>query len=243
MPTLAIQDPDPDAKMAALVPLKCLATPCPASLVRAHWVIRLLCAKFPCLTLVILGRANMAELASSARWTITRAPARPDSAEPNAKPSIIAPDIRAKTEPNARRWPMAIVALAPRDSPMKPALWTLTSVNETLASTAVVSTLTDHTNVTATRVLRARIAKISTCLAVHLRAKMVVFAKPSILSTTNAAVRLVSLVSIAKKMSTIVRAICAKMELLVSMESIRTRANVRHLLPALIAIRTLMNVL
>lgn len=132
--------------MAALVPLKCLATPCPASLVRAHWVIRLLCAKFPCLTLVILGRANMAELASSARWTITRAPARPDSAEPNAKPSIIAPDIRAKTEPNARRWPMAIVALAPRDSPMKPALWTLTSVNETLASTAVVSTLTDHTS-------------------------------------------------------------------------------------------------
>lgn len=49
-------------------------------------------------------------------------------------------------------------------------------------------------DVTATRVILARIAKISMCHAVRLHAGMVVRAKPSILSTTNAVVRLVNLI-------------------------------------------------
>ena len=52
---------------------------------------------------------------------------------------------------------------------------------------------------TAIRDLLDRIVKISTCLAVHLRARMAAHAEPSILSTTNAVVLPVSCCFSARK--------------------------------------------
>lgn len=243
LPTPAIRDPDLGAKMAALAPSKCRLMPCPASPVRVRWVTRLRCARFPCPTPATLGRANTAERVYSARWITTPAPARRDSAAPNAKLSTTAPYILAKTVPSAPLCRTLTAALALLDSLARRALWTLTSVNATRASTVAVSTPTDHTNVTATRVTLARIAKISMCHAVRLHARMVVRAKPSILSTTNAVVRLALLVPIAKKMSTTALVIYARMEPLASMASIPTHVSVPHPSPGLIVIKTSMNVL
>lgn len=146
MPTLAIQDLDLGAKMAALAPSKCRLMQCLASLVRVHWVIRLRCARFRCLTLAILGRANMVELVYSAHWIITLVLAHLDSVVLNAKLSTIALFIPAKMVPNVHPYRILIDALAPLDSLAKPALLISTSVNAIRASTVVVSTHTDHTS-------------------------------------------------------------------------------------------------
>ncbi len=146
LPTPAIRDPDLGAKMAALAPSKCRLMPCPASPVRVRWVTRPRCARFPCPTPATLGRANTAERVYSARWITTPAPARRDSAAPNAKLSTTAPCIRAKTVPSARLCRTLTAALALLDSLARRALWTLTSVNVTRASTVAVSTPTDHTS-------------------------------------------------------------------------------------------------
>lgn len=146
LPTLATRARVLVAKMAERAPSRCRVTRCPAFPVRVRWVIRPRCARFQCRTLATVDLASTAELVCYAPWTITRALARRASAAPSARPSTTVLFIRAKTEPSVPRYriPTAVPALL--DSLERPAMSTLTSVNATLASTAAVSTPTDHTS-------------------------------------------------------------------------------------------------